>query len=194
MQATVETAMPGTQVMFVQGGAGDINPLFMARSGNEPADFGVVRKMGELMADTVLRVNKTTADVPQGSEGIVSRSELLTLNDRWEGGRTIEVGITTVLINGAIGIAAVPGEPLHALQRTWKERAEVAVPLFYGYTFSAGGTWAGYIPDLQSAAHGGYGADASTRVEIGAGERIMLRHLIHLYDLQGKWMAKPGRP
>ena len=41
--------------------------------------------------------------------------------------------------------------------------AEVPVPLFYGYTYSAGGTWAGYVPDLRSAAHGGYGADASTR-------------------------------
>jgi hypothetical protein len=194
MQATVEAAVPGTQVMFVQGGAGDINPLFMARSGHEDADFGVVRKMGELMADTVLRVNRSAAAVPAAPEGIASRSDVLTLADRWEQGRTIDVGITTVLINGVVGIATVPGEPMHALQRMWKERAEVPVPLFYGYTFSAGGTWAGYVPDLRTAAHGGYGADASTRVEVGAGERIMARHLIHLYDMQGKWLEKPGRP
>lgn len=56
------------------------------------------------------------------------------------------------------------------------------------------GTWPGYIPDLHSAAYGGYGADASTRIEVGAGEKIMLRHLTNLYDLLGMWKDKPGRP
>jgi hypothetical protein len=97
-----------------------------------------------------------------------------------------------VLINGSIAMAAMPGEPMHRLQRMWKDQVEVPVPLFYGYTFSAGGTWAGYIPDLRSAAHGGYGADVSTRVEIGAGERLLQRHLINLYSLLGMWRDTPG--
>lgn len=50
---------------------------------------------------------------------------------------------------------------MHALQKMWKTQAEVAHPLFDGYTYSNQGTWAGYIPDLRSAARGGYGADAS---------------------------------
>ena len=166
----------------------------MARSGREADDFAVVQKMGDLLADAVLRTNKSVSPVPSGPEGILSRAEVLTFKDRWENDRTIDVGITTVLINGSIAIATVPGEPLHALQQTWKQQADAPVPLFYGYTFSSGGTWAGYIPDLRSAAHGGYGADASTRIEVGAGERIMLRHLINLYDLRGMWLDKPGRP
>lgn len=194
MQAKVEQELPGTQVMFVQGGAGDINPLFMARSGDEEQDFSVVRKMGELFAGEVLRANRMAAQVPPGPEGITAKSEILTVKDRWDSAQTVEVGITTVLINRAVAIAAVPGEAMHRLQRAWKDRAEVPVPLFYGYTFSAGGTWAGYIPDLRSAAHGGYGADASTRVEVGAGERIMERHLVNLYGLLGMWLDKPGRP
>jgi hypothetical protein len=194
MQTKVEQALPGTQVMFVQGGAGDINPIFMARSGNEEQDFTVVRKMGELLAEEVVRANRTSAPVPSRPEGITSKSEIITVKDRWDTAQTVEVGITTVLINRAVAIAAVPGEAMHRLQRAWKDRAEVPVPLFYGYTFSAGGTWAGYIPDLRSAAHGGYGADASTRVEVGAGESIMERHLINLYGLLGMWLDKPGRP
>jgi hypothetical protein len=194
MQTKVEQALPGTHVMFVQGGAGDINPIFMARSGNEEQDFTVVRKMGELLGEEVIRANRSVAPVPSGPEGITSKSEIVTVRDRWDTAQTIEVGITTVLINRAVAIAAVPGEAMHRLQRAWKDRAEVPVPLFYGYTFSAGGTWAGYIPDLRSAAHGGYGADASTRVEVGAGERIMERHLINLYGLLGMWLDKPGRP
>ena len=132
--------------------------------------------------------------MPSGPDGITSKSEIITVKDRWDTAQTVEVGITTVLINRAVAIAAVPGEAMHRLQRAWKDRAEVPVPLFYGYTFSAGGTSAGYIPDLRSAAHGGYGADASTRVEVGAGERIMERHLINLYGLLGMWLDKPGRP
>jgi hypothetical protein len=192
MQAKVEATLPGTQVMFVQGGAGDVNPLMMARSGKEDDDFAVVKKMGELLADAVIRANKTVAPVPSGPAGILAKSEILTVGDRWDKTQTLDLGITTVLINGSIAMAAMPGEPMHRLQRMWKDQVEVPVPLFYGYTFSAGGTWAGYIPDLRSAAHGGYGADVSTRVEIGAGERLLQRHLINLYSLLGMWRDTPG--
>jgi hypothetical protein len=192
MQAKVEATLPGTQVMFVQGGAGDINPLMMARSGQEDSDFAVVKKMGELLADTVIRANRNVAPLPSKSTGILAKSEIPTVADRWDTTQTLDLGITTVLIDGVVAIAAIPGEPMHELQRMWKEGAEVPVPLFYGYTFSSGGTWAGYIPDLRSAAHGGYGADVTTRVEIGAGERIIQRHLINLYSLLGMWLDKPG--
>ncbi|HXW04952.1 MAG TPA: neutral/alkaline non-lysosomal ceramidase N-terminal domain-containing protein [Vicinamibacterales bacterium] len=194
LQAIVERELPGTQVMFVQGGAGDINPLFQGRSGREEDDFGVMEKMGQLLAAEVLRASTTVVPLAPVVDPINVRSETLTFADRWEKDGTIEVGITTILVGREVAIAAVPGEPFHKLQRTWKEQADVPHPLFYGYTLSAGGTWPGYIPDLRSAAYGGYGADASTRIEVGAGERIMQRHLIALYDLLGMWKDKPGRP
>ena len=192
MQSAVERTLEGTQVMFVQGGAGDINPLFQGRSGREEDDFGVMEKMGQLLAAEVLRANKTVRPLATGIDAIKVRSEVMTFADRWEKDKTLDVGITTILLGREIGIAAVPGEPFHKLQKTWKEQADVPHPLFYGYTVSAGGTWAGYIPDLRSAAYGGYGADASTRIEVGAGEKIMLRHLTNLYDLLGMWQDKPG--
>ena len=106
----------------------------------------------------------------------------------------MDVGITTILINREVAIATVPGEPLHKLQTFWKQQADVPYPLFYGYTVTSGGGWAGYIPDIRSAAYGGYGADVTTNIEVGAGEKIMLRHLTNLYDLLGMWQDKPGRP
>jgi hypothetical protein len=193
IQSAVERALGGTQVMFVQGGAGDINPLFQGRSGREDADFAVMEKMGQLLASEVLRANQGVKPLA-GIDGIRVRSEVLTFSERWEKEKPLEVGITTILIGRELAIAAVPGEPFHRLQRIWKEQADVPHPLFYGYTWSAGGTWPGYIPDLRSAAYGGYGADASTRLEVGAGERIMFRHLTILYDLLGMWKDKPGRP
>jgi hypothetical protein len=56
--------------------------------------------------------------------------------DRWEKDKTVDVGITTALINREIIIAATPGEPMHKLQATWKQEAGVAYPLFYSYTYS----------------------------------------------------------
>ena len=194
VQSVVERELEGTQVMFVQGGAGDINPLFQGRSGRQEDDFAVMEKMGQLLAAEVLRANKTVKLLAPVLDSIKVRSEVLTFGDRWDKDGTIEVGITTILLGREVAIATVPGEPLHKLQRMWKEQADVPHPLFYGYTLSAGGTWPGYIPDLRSAAYGGYGGDASTRIEVGAGEKIMLRHLTFLYDLLGMWKDKPGRP
>ncbi len=194
LQAKVEAELSGAQAMFVQGGAGDINPLFMARSGNTEADFAVVKKMGETLAASVLSAVKAAKPLSPNRHPIEARSEVLRYEGRWDKSQSLEVGISTVLINREIAIAATPGELMHKLQRDWKQRAEVAVPLFYGYTYSSGGDWPGYIPDLKTAAHGGYGADATTRIAIGAGENIIERHLIHLYSLLGMWRDQPGRP
>lgn len=192
MQTRVEGELRGAQVMFVQGGAGDINPLLMGRSGDEATDFAIVQKMGDLLAAEVLKANQGVIGVEAGP--IRSRSELLEFKNRWDHDKELAVGVTTVLIGKDIAIATVPGEPMHLLQKTWKSQAGVAHPFFYGYTYTNGGTWAGYIPDLRSAARGGYGADVSTTIEVGAGERIIQQHLINLYDLQGMWRETPGKP
>jgi neutral ceramidase len=194
MMAKVEAEMKGVQCMFVQGGAGDINPLFMGRTGKEEQDFVPVQKMGELMGAEVLRAVERVRPAAENRYPIQSASEVLQLADRWDRSATVEVGITTVLINREIAIAATPGEPLHKLQKIWKSEADVPYPLFYGYTYSAGGVWPGYIPDLRSAAYGGYGADVSTRVEVGAGEKIIEQHLVQLYRLLGMWRDSPGKP
>jgi len=194
MQAKVEARIPGVQCMFVQGGAGDINPLFEGRTGKEDEDLATMQKMGELLADQVLRrVNEIKPTSPPRFP-IQYSGETLVLRDRWEKDKSIEVGITTVLINREIAIAAVPGEPMHRFQTYWKSHADVLYPLFYGYTYSAGGVWPGYLPDIRSAAYGGYGADVTTRVEVGAGEAIMQHHLINLYKLLGMWRDQPGEP
>ncbi len=194
MQAAIEKAVPGIQAMFVQGGAGDINPIFMGRSGNEEADFALVEKLGTMLGAEVLKARARLRPVDTDSLPIRTRSETLRFADRWQKDRSHEIGITTVLIGREIAIAAMPGEPHSLFQKQWRDRADVAFPLFYGYTFSAGGEWPGYIPDLKSAAYGGYGSDSpSTSVEVGAGERLLERHLYHLYDLKGMWQSKPGQ-
>ncbi|HZT31817.1 MAG TPA: neutral/alkaline non-lysosomal ceramidase N-terminal domain-containing protein [Bryobacteraceae bacterium] len=194
MMAKVEAAMPGTQCMFVQGGAGDVNPLFLGRTGKEDQDFATMQKMGELMAAEVLRSAKDIRPTGPVRYPIQYSSEMLKFPERWDKSKSLEVGITTVLINRQIALAAVPGEPMHKLQELWKKQAGVPYPFFYGYTYSAGGVWPGYIPDLRSAAYGGYGADVNTRIAVGAGETIIQHHLINLYGLLGMWRDQPGKP
>jgi hypothetical protein len=193
MQAAIEKAIPGVQAMFIQGGAGDVNPIFQGRTGREEEDFALVARMGDLLAAEVLKSRATLRAIPAPSLPIRARSDLLTFADRWDSTRRHELGIATVSIGREIAIATPPGEPLHRLQTRWKQEADAAFPLLYGYTYAAGGVWAGYLPDIRSAAQGGYGADStSTRVEVGAGERLIERHLVHLYDLLGMWRAAPG--
>ena len=112
LQARVEAALPGLQCMFVQGGAGDINPLIMGYAGDEQKDFAEVSKMGELLAAEVLKANGT---FPAGSpvrHPIRYAASTMKFAGRWEKGQSLEVGIATVLIDRRIAIAAVPGEPL----------------------------------------------------------------------------------
>jgi hypothetical protein len=193
LQASVEAALKGAQCMFVQGGAGDINPLMMGQTGKDEEDFKAVEKMGTLLAQQVLRTVREIKTTTPKHPGIQTKAEVLTFPDRWEKGKTIEVGIATVLINDEIAIATVPGEPMHRLQTLWKSQQDVPWPLFYGYTISVTESWPGYIPDVRSAAYGGYGADFNTKLVPGAGEEIMLRHLINVYDLRGMWRDKPGK-
>ena len=120
LQSAVERELEGTQVMFVQGGAGDINPLFQGRSGTEEQDFAVMEKMGQLLAAEVLRVHKTVKPLAPVTGPIRVRSEVLTFPERWEKDKTMEVGITTILLGRELAIATIPGEPFHKLQKTWK--------------------------------------------------------------------------
>jgi hypothetical protein len=193
MQSKVEAAFAGAQCMFVQGGAGDINPMMMGMAKNSQEDFRVLEKMGEVISAQVLRTAREIRAVAPKRPSIRSKSEVLTFAERWDKTRKVEAGITTVLINGEIAIAAVAGEPMHRLQTFWKSQPDVRWPLFYGYTISAGDGWPGYIPDVRTAAFGGYGADTSTRIAVGAGEEIMQRHVINLYDLKGMWRDTQGK-
>jgi len=99
MQAKVEAEMPGTQCMFVQGGAGDVNPLFMGRTGNESDDFVPVKKMGELLADEVLKTAREMKPGAPNRQSIRSTSQTLTFRSRWDRDKQVEAVITTVLIN-----------------------------------------------------------------------------------------------
>lgn len=194
LQARVEGAMPGVQAMFVQGAAGCTNPLFQGRTGDQEKDLATMTRMGELLAEEVLRAAKSFTALPQADASIGFRTRTLRFPDRWDANEHVGVGISTVLINNQVAIATVPGEPFLEMQTRWKKEADAPVPLFFGYTQTTPDRWPGYIPDIRSAAYGGYGADVQTTIAVGAAEEIVNQHRIQLYDLKGMWRKEPGRP
>ena len=56
---------------------------------------------------------------------------------------------------------------------------------------SAPHAWTGYIPTIEAATQGGYGAGYNTTIEVGAGETMVDRGVIDLFKLKGM-LDPPG--
>jgi neutral ceramidase len=180
-----------TMCMYLQGAAGDINPLFMSAIVDEKGvhvstDFTQIETMGGLLAGKTIEIVRNMLPESDGKESIKVKSDSLKFTGRFNKKALFNVHITTILINEKIAIAASPGEYFVKHQLFWKENADVPFPYFIGYIQNNGGKGPGYVADMRSAAYGGYGADASDGlIEAGAGETIMLRHLQNLFRLRG---------
>ena len=81
-----------------------------------------------------------------------------------------------------------PGEPFVDFQINWRQRCPVRHAFFLGYTNG----YIGYLPTIRMASLGGYGAaSSSTWVEVGAGERIVDRAVVHVYEMLGRLHSEP---
>jgi neutral ceramidase len=90
--------------------------------------------------------------------------------------------LTTALLDGRIGFVGVSGEFFcrHAL--SLKRRARLEHLFFLGYC----NDYQQYFPTIEAASEGGYGTEPPVSpAETGAGERVMDRALIHLYQMRG---------
>ncbi|QQS45723.1 MAG: neutral/alkaline non-lysosomal ceramidase N-terminal domain-containing protein [Acidobacteriota bacterium] len=195
---------------FIQGAPGDINPLLDKTPLPENAD-DIKNVVGRTLGREVVRVAKSiTTETPSTPE-IAFLSEEMTFKNRWDvekvrsqlstafGPRlaaryrryiteTIVAPVTTLVINRQIAIVGLPGEPFVGLQLLLKQRSPLPATFMAGY---ANGYF-GYFPTIRDAASGGYGASTIvTRVEVGAGERMVDRGLIHIYRILGKLKDKP---
>lgn len=149
--------------------------------------------MGKSLAVEVLAVLKRIEAKPGVAEQLSTASKTLTVEHRWDREKSMRVSTTTLLLNSDIGIITMPGEPFHQFQVDWRRKAGLPHAFFFGYCSSAEDGWSGYIPDIESAARGGYGASDSTRVAVGTGERLLNEGLVQLYTLQGRLKTAPQR-
>ncbi|HVR27897.1 MAG TPA: neutral/alkaline non-lysosomal ceramidase N-terminal domain-containing protein, partial [Thermoanaerobaculia bacterium] len=201
MMAGVEAAAGG-QAMFVQGAAGDINPYW---DKTPPAEGGFeqMTKMGEALAAEVIRLRqglKQSFDVDR----LAVATETVPLEPRWNlddpeveaafrrnqfgwiferyrerFGLERDAEISVLVFGDRLAIGAFPGEFFVEHGLRFKNGSMVRDTLFAGYTNGA----LGYFPTIRAAAEGGYGATEATIVEVGAGDRLVSRALIHLHRM-----------
>lgn len=190
----------GGVCLFLQGAAGDLSANPVNTVG--PDAFGMA------LATKVLQMGKTIECALREPKSLQTREHGFTFGRRIDLGnpliRTafamaffkelidfyereyrdgIRPRLTTALVDERIGIVGVSGEFFcsHALHL--KKRARLEHVLFLGYC----NDYHQYFPTIEAVAEGGYGADAQVSpVEIGAGERIMDRALVDLYEMRGK--------
>lgn len=191
LRQRIEQALPGALCLFTQGGAGDINPYLdkqpVAKNG-----FSEAEKMAGALADEALKVARKVKPQANASAKLQATAEVKEFRDRWDATKTVKAGLTTLLINQNIAIVTVPGEPFVDLQIALRDKSEIENTFLFGYTYSAGGEWIGYVPTLKAATEGGYGAGYNTRIEVGAGEAMIDRHIVNLFTMLGKLKKSPS--
>ncbi len=188
----VEREFAGALCLFTQGGAGDINP-YLDKQPVDQNGFGEAEKTGNALAEEALKVARRLKPQANANSAIRAVAEVVEFHDRWDAKKTVRAGLTTLLINHDIAIATMPGEPFVDLQIALRDKSEIAHTFLFGYTYSVGGEWAGYIPTIRAAAEGGYGAGYNTRIEVGAGEAMVDRAVVNIFRLLGKLKDTPSR-
>ena len=181
MRQAVEQAFPKALALFVQGGAGDINPYRDKEP--VPGGFAAAHETGaELAKAAIIAANKAK---PLTSGGAMKfASEVTEVANRWKPAEKISIGWTAGVI-GDVCMLALPGEPFVEHQLTFREKSECAVSILAGYSYSAGGAWAGYLPTILASVEGGYGAGYNTTVAVGTGEMLINRGVVRLLQLRG---------
>jgi hypothetical protein len=187
MKRYVESQKPGATCLFVQGGAGDINP----HRDKEPVagqGFQAVEEMGQALGKTVVSILGRSQPV---SGPLRTVSETLEVNNRWKQDEKIPIGWTAGAFGDSLCFAAFPGEPFIEHQLTFRSRSTCGNAMIFGYTYSVAGVWAGYLPTIRAAVEGGYGADYNTTVEVGTGELLVDRATVKLFKLRGLLKDSP---
>jgi neutral ceramidase len=201
MTAVVEKTMGGnTLCFFLQGGDGDINPLYAVTPLTEGA-VELCERTGNELGRVASRVAQQIQTVADATPSLQVAEDHLTFGPRWDANQWLaadpqnrasieaktkpeyELTVTTVLINKQIALLGMPGEPFVDFQKQWRARCPVRDCLFVGYTNG----YFGYFPTIVAATWGGYGAaHPSTWIEIGAGERMLDRGLVRVYEMLGR--------
>jgi len=206
MAKLVETET-GAPCLFLQGAAGDLSPSAGLTPGPEKFGAALGRQVLELSRKIRCTAGKDTTlscrehDFKFGMRVDLSNPLVRTaysmafykelidfyVHEYRDGCRP---HLTTALLDGRIGFVGASGEFFSSHALRLKERARLEHLLFLGYC----NDYQQYFPTIEAAAEGGYGADPQVAVaEVGAGERMMDRALIDLYEMRGKIKAPKGK-
>jgi hypothetical protein len=211
MSRVVEEQFEGAVSLYLQGGAGDINPYFDKMALREDA-IQLMHETGRQLGDEVLRVARGITPETPATPSVKYRLDTMHFTMRWDVEKMLpllaqrmqpsvyeryksyllaplDCPVMTLLINDNIALAGMPGEPFVEFAVQWRDRVPVKHAFFVGY---ANG-YSGYFPTIRAAVEGGYGANSFVaRAEVGAGEDMLNHSVVTLYELLGKLPRVPG--
>ena len=196
----------GAPCLFLQGAAGDLSPN--TAKGGDPAAFG------NALGTEVLALIRTMRCKALAAPSLGMREETLTFAARFdlanpvvnalfsaaffpdlvafyerEYRQGVRPQLSVALLDNRIAFVGVSGEFFCGHSLSLKRRARLEAVFFLGYC----NDYQQYFPTIEAASEGGYGADFTVSpVEVGAGERVMDRALIDLYQLRGLLPTERG--
>jgi neutral ceramidase len=197
----------GAPCLFLQGAAGDL-------STKPPAGEGGPEKFGQALGREALALARSIRCEP-GDKAVLkvreddfafparldvnnpivaealSRAffpELIAFYQR-EYREGVRPHLTAALLDGRVGFVGASGEFFCGHALALKRRARLSHLLFLGYC----NDYQQYFPTIEAASEGGYGTQPTVSpAELGAGERIMDRALLRLYQMRGKLPDLPA--
>jgi hypothetical protein len=131
--------------------------------------------------------------VPETFDLQVSQ-ELYDFRDRFKPDGRVPTQATRILFSKDAGMLAIPAEPFVRHQINLRDQSPLKYTFLFGYAFGGEGKFTGYIPTIRAAMEGGYGANYATRVEVGAGERLVDDAVIWFYKRLDKLRDVPDKP
>lgn len=193
----------GGECMFLQGGAGDVNPYLDKTPISEGADEAIVSEGGKA-ANAVLGAN--SALKPVKGAAIAYREEPVVIGTRWDfndpgQAKILEenyglmyekymkglpadfaVPLGVLLLNNEVALSFMPGELFVDFQLDLKRRSPLKNTFLCGYA----NEFHLYYPTIRDITYGGYGAATVTYVGVGAGERLVTRATSMVGEMTGK--------
>jgi neutral ceramidase len=209
MRRYVEREMGSSSMaFFLQGAPGDINPYYDKTPLIEDA-VNVMKQTGQKLGAEAVRVAKGIHTQAPAKPEIQTKTVVLTVANRWnlaklkavlkeryaiEGTRaarllaeSMNLPVTTVLLNRDLALVGMPGEPFVEFQMQLRAKSPLPNSFLLGYT---NGYFA-YFPTIAAAVRGGYGANSTVvPTEVGTGERMLNIGLISIYELLGKFTKR----
>lgn len=171
--------------LFFYGAGGDINPFAADtfRTGSSEDVSNEIDTLAERLAIETVRVVHEMENF-QDDDAVDFQRYEMAFAERKRGPHadkklTAEVG--TLLIGGRLAFVTFAGEPFVELGLDLKRRSPAESTFVLAST--NGLVW--YFPTIQACTEGGYGASRATRLEVGAGERMVDQAIVSLHYQMG---------
>jgi Neutral/alkaline non-lysosomal ceramidase, N-terminal len=178
MQAYLEKQVPGVGSIYLQGGAGDINPRVVGGLDGNKDNIEVTWALGEEIGREVVRVYQTLKPEPMTASLKVMNEDIRlprAYRELFEDfHKTVVDAPTTVVRMGDLMWVTFPGEMFHAIAQHVKLACPAPHAFLMGYTNG----YIGYFPEQKAFAEGGYEPAVSNLDP--AAEGIYMRQIAEL--------------